>query len=121
MSDSALAAAIRPKSYGSYTIGGKKSTVLTSARSGAIRYTPASSPVFSPTRRFGSTAGGRRRRTSPSVFASILAAQPAQLAHCVSRIFGVIIFMPEKSFEPPRRQGCQDLHEKNRRRYPSHG
>src|SRR5262252_8352383 len=46
MSESALAAAIWPYENGSSTIGVKKSTVCTSARSRSKRYTPASSNVF---------------------------------------------------------------------------
>ena len=56
-SESALAAAMRPKSYGSSTIGVKKSTVCTSARSSRSRYTAASSPVAEPTSRRGSSLG----------------------------------------------------------------
>ena len=57
MSESALVAAIRPKSYGSSTTGVKKSAVTTRARSSVRRYTAASSPVVCPTRTFGSSTG----------------------------------------------------------------
>ena len=50
-SDSALAAAIRPQSPGSSTIGVKKSVVSTSARSSSSRSTAASSPSAAPTSR----------------------------------------------------------------------
>src|SRR4029079_1395352 len=52
MSESELAAAIWPYENGSSTIGVKKSTVCTSARSRSKRYTPASSNVFELTRTF---------------------------------------------------------------------
>ena len=56
-SDSALVAAMRPQSYGSSTIGVKKSVVRTMARSSRTRYTAASSAVSRPTSRFGSSGG----------------------------------------------------------------
>ncbi len=52
-SDSALVAAIRPKSKGSSTIGMKKSVVAISACASFSRYTAASSAVSVPTSRFG--------------------------------------------------------------------
>jgi len=45
MSDMELAAAISPKTNGSSTTGGKKSTVSTTAMSLDTRYTAASSAV----------------------------------------------------------------------------
>src|SRR6516225_1317577 len=52
MSERELAAAIWPYENGSSTIGVKKSTVCTSARSRSKRYTPASSNVFELTSTF---------------------------------------------------------------------
>src|SRR6266568_127245 len=51
MSESALAAATRPQSRASSTIGVKKSVVSTSARSSSSRSTAASSPSAAPTSR----------------------------------------------------------------------
>src|ERR1700740_1139521 len=79
-----LAAAIWPKVNGSSTIGVKKSTVCTSARSSLIRYTPASSLVLKPTSTFGSVGSGRRRSIESSVPGLSLAAQPAALTIAVS-------------------------------------
>src|SRR6266702_2622825 len=56
MSESALAAATRPQSYGSSSTGVKKSAVATTARSPSIRTTAASSPSSSPTSRSASGA-----------------------------------------------------------------
>src|SRR5271155_3327532 len=66
-------------------IGVKKSTVCTRAISSVIRYTPASSLVSKPTRRFGSVGRGRRFNTESSKPGLILAAQPAAFTACVSR------------------------------------
>src|SRR5262245_2635376 len=82
-----LAAATRPNQRGSSTIGGKKSTVWTSARSSERRTTPASSDVDVPT----STRGSCGTRTGASRAASrplsTLAAQPPAWAYCVRRTF----------------------------------
>ena len=51
-SDSALAAAMRPKSRGSSTIGIKKSVVAITQLSLSISQTAASSPVSVPTKSF---------------------------------------------------------------------
>jgi len=48
MSESEFAAAMRPKSYGSSTMGVKKSTVSSAAMSSVNRYTAASSLVSKP-------------------------------------------------------------------------
>jgi len=89
-SESALAAAICPKSNGSSTTGVKKSVVTTSARRASIRHTAASSGDPSPTSRSGFGFAGKRsasgRRTWASASALSLEAQPAQLAMVVSRI-----------------------------------
>ncbi len=89
-SDSAFAAAIRPQSAGSSTIGVKKSVVSTSARSSSRRSTAASSPSAAPMSR--SPAAGPIVGTSPMVAnnASSLAsgslhAQPAPGDSEVSR------------------------------------
>src|ERR671922_2784084 len=58
MSESALVAAIRPNAYGSSTIGVKKSTVCTIARSGPSWTTAASSAVSAATSTHGSEDGG---------------------------------------------------------------
>src|SRR5439155_26405843 len=84
-SESALAAAIAPNSKGSSTMGVKKSTVCTSARSGAIRNTPASSAVEVPTSRSACTTGGSARRTRDRSAGPSLPAQPAARARSVSR------------------------------------
>src|SRR5687767_9996015 len=85
MSESALTAAMRPKVYGSSTIGAKKSTVCTSARSSDTRKTPASSNVSRPTSRRGSSRRGRGARARARSPGPILAAQPAQRAKAVRR------------------------------------
>ena len=69
-SESALVAATRPKSYGSSTIGAKKSSVCTSASSGESWKTPASSKVSRPTRMRGSV----RRSSGASAAAEIAGA-----------------------------------------------
>src|SRR3990172_11558923 len=77
-------------------MGGKKSTVLSSARLSAMRYTPASSEVSGPTSRSGSVLRGRCRKISAKRPASIFAAQPTQLAHWVKRILiGDTLFMSD--------------------------
>src|SRR5580658_6351368 len=73
-----------PKVNGSSTIGVKKSTVWTSARSAERRNTPASSDLSKPTRRFGFTLRGRRRSTWSKTFGLNLDAQPAALTCAVS-------------------------------------
>src|SRR5438128_1924637 len=88
-SDIAFAAATAPQVYGSSTTGGKKSTVSTIARSGASRYTAASSARPSPTSRSGISPpapGLIAASTSWRSPGAILDAQPAQDAYEVSRI-----------------------------------
>src|SRR5438034_6034055 len=63
---SAFVAAIAPKSAGSSTIGGKKSTVNTSARWSSSLYTAASSAGASPTSKFGSVSTGKAATRSSS-------------------------------------------------------
>src|SRR5437016_8937313 len=82
----AFAAAIAPNQYGSSTRGVKTSTVWTRARSGAMRYTPASSAVLVATRTAGSVTGGRWRRTCARSAGPSLEAQPAQATIEVSLI-----------------------------------
>src|SRR6201996_5639127 len=77
MSESALAAAIRPKSNGSSTIGVKKSTVWTSARSSLSANTAASSPDAEPTSSCGSSDTGNPRTIGRRSAAGSLQPQPA--------------------------------------------
>ena len=77
MSDSALVAAIRPKSNGSSTIGVKKSAVVTIARSSRTRTTPASSLVSNPTSTSGFAVRGSPDSNGPSAAAGSLQPQPA--------------------------------------------
>src|SRR5712671_892480 len=89
-SDSALAAAIRPQSAGSSTIGVKKSVVSTSARSSSRRSTAASSPSAAPTSRSpaaGPMAGAPSRpaNSASSLASGSLHAQPAPGDSEVSR------------------------------------
>src|SRR5438093_13360819 len=86
MSDSALAAAMRPKSYGSSTIGMKKSVVATTACSSFRRYTAASSLVSIPTSSAGSRNGrGTLARISASAAGAILQPQPPPDVQPVNR------------------------------------
>ena len=87
MSDMAFAAAIWPNQYGSSTGGVMKSTVLMNARSGATRYTAASSLVSNPTSRFGSSDGLRYFSASETTVGPILAAQPQVRDNPVSVLF----------------------------------
>jgi hypothetical protein len=76
-SEIALVAAMRPKSYGSSTIGMKKSVVATSACVSLIRYTAASSADSLPTSKFGNAAvSGALARISLSNAGVILQPQP---------------------------------------------
>ena len=72
--DSALVAAMRPNAYGSSTIGVKKSTVCTSARSSLSRTTPASSAVSVATSTRGSVGSGSAGDDRPQVGGGQLAA-----------------------------------------------
>src|SRR5260370_27947770 len=74
-----------PKSAGSSTMGVKKSTVATRARSGAIRYTAASSRDDADVSTLGSTIGGRAPSTCPSSTGLSLQAQPAPWLYSVNR------------------------------------
>src|SRR2546425_8831371 len=86
MSDSALVAAMRPKSYGSSTIGMKKSVVATTACSSFRRYTAASSLVSIPTSSAGSRNGrGTLARISVSAAGAILQPQPPPDVKLVNR------------------------------------
>src|SRR4029077_16423698 len=80
-----LAAAMAPKSDGSSTMGVKKSTVATRARSGAIRQTAASSRADAAVSTLGSTIGGRAPSTCPSSTGLSLQAQPAPWLYSVNR------------------------------------
>src|SRR5918995_780982 len=97
-SESAFVAAIRPQSYGSSTMGVKKSVVTTRARSSRRRYTAASSAVSSPTSRLASASvptGASKPRTSPSTVrrsaGDSLHAQPAPCEKRVRRTGSVAV------------------------------
>ena len=81
----ALTAAIWPKVKGSSTVGVKKSTVCTSARSSEILYTPASSACSYPVKRFGSEISGKSHKISDRSPGPILQAQPAPCTVSVNR------------------------------------
>src|SRR5436190_2729337 len=83
---SAFVAAIRPKSAGSSTSGGKKSTVKMSARSSSSLYTAASSAGESPTRRFSASTGTRPSSSSASLAAEYVEAQPLAAVRLVSAV-----------------------------------
>src|SRR5262249_41472016 len=86
MSDSALAAAIRPKVYASSTTGVKKSAVTTTARAGPTRTTAPSSPCSTPTiRSVPGPSGTSLAIVSSSSPGGILQAQPPPRAYWVSR------------------------------------
>src|SRR5438105_11166877 len=74
-----------PKASGSSTMGVKKSTVATSARSPSIWNTAASSRRSVPTRTRGSVSGGSASRTCPSSTGLSLQAQPAPWLYSVRR------------------------------------
>ena len=93
-SDKAFAAAIRPQSYGSSTIGVKKSVVSTSARSPSRRSTAASSPSAAPMSRSPAAgpgpgpvkpAGPIEANSSSSLASGSLHAHPAPGDSEVSR------------------------------------
>src|SRR5580704_3577182 len=86
-SDSALAAAIRPQSPGSSTIGVKKSVVRTRARSSSRRSTAASSASAAPMSRspWAGTAGPIDANSASSLASGSLQAQPAPGESEVSR------------------------------------
>src|SRR5258708_37286247 len=86
MSEREFAAAIWPKVNGSSTMGGKKSTVCTIARSSLMRNTPASSALSKPTRTFGLSPRGSLPKTVSKNFGLSLDAQPAALTPAVSFI-----------------------------------
>src|SRR6267154_4539063 len=119
----ALVAAMRPKSYGSSTIGMKKSVVATSACSSLSRYTAASSDVSTPTSSSGGT--GMRalvRRISESNAGAILQPQPPPCDNDVSRGWGEVASTVAKepsdggSIESPwcRSTGGQQAHDQPR-------
>ena len=90
-SDSAFAAAIRPQSAGSSTIGVKKSVVSTSARSSSRRSTAASSPSAAPMSRspeagpIAGTPSPMLANSASSLASGSLHAQPAPGDSDVSR------------------------------------
>src|SRR3954453_6355140 len=77
MSDSALVAAIRPKAYGSSTIGVKKSSACPIAGSSVGWTTPASSAVSAATSTRGSVGRGRPATIGRRSAADSLQPQPA--------------------------------------------
>src|SRR5262245_2798654 len=91
-SDSALAAAIRPQSYGSSTTGVKKSAVVRIANPPSTRTTAASSPSASPTMSSLTAPRGlaplRPAMIDSSSPGGILHAQPPPWAYWVSRTAG---------------------------------
>src|SRR5438874_486885 len=112
-SDIALAAATAPHVYASSTTGGKKSTVSTIARSGATRYTAASSACPSPTSRSRNSrpsAGLIALNTSWRSPGAIFDAQPAQEAYEVSRIS----FPVMRLRSPVREVGFEEGEERER-------
>src|SRR5229473_2515130 len=66
-------------------MGVKKSSVATKARSGAMRYTAASSRDDAAVSTLGSTIGGRAPSTCPSSTGLSLQAQPAPWLYSVNR------------------------------------
>src|ERR687890_290249 len=92
-SDSALAAAIRPQSYGSSTTGVKKSVVDTSVLPPGIRTTAASSPASRPTSSSPAGSTGPRPVSAATAASSspggILQAQPPPCAYEVSLSTGL--------------------------------
>ena len=90
-SDSAFAAATRPQSTGSSTIGVKKSVVSTSARSSSRRSTAASSPSAAPMSRspaagpIAGTPSPMLANSASSLASGSLHAQPAPGDSDVSR------------------------------------
>ncbi|KAG1483569.1 hypothetical protein G6F54_013529 [Rhizopus delemar] len=85
-SDSALVAAMRPKSNGSSTIGMKKSVVATIAWRSSRRYTAASSLVSRPpSSSAGAGSAGIPRSSSESTPGAILQPQPPPWASEVRR------------------------------------
>ena len=91
-SEMALVAAMRPKSYGSSTMGMKKSVVAISACSSLSWYTAASSEVSMPT----SSSGGSGSRAVPlrisdSTPGAILQPQPPPWDSEVRRGSGLVV------------------------------
>src|SRR5258706_6129864 len=106
-SEIALVAAMRPKSYGSSTIGMKKSVVAINACWSFSRYTAASSAVSMPTSNsFGNTPPALRK-ISDSTPGAILQPQPPPCENEVRRSFkslGAFMAMPRKTNDAVR--GC---------------
>src|SRR3990167_5338146 len=91
MSLIALVAAMRPKSYGSSTIGIKKSVVDTTPRSSSRAYTAASSREALPTHSLGSRfCAPLPARITSSSFGEIWQPQPAPWLYWVKRIGSLI-------------------------------
>ena len=92
-SESALAAATCPNTYGSSTMGGKKSTVCTIARSSRRRYTAASSEWSNPTSRLGSRGASKPSKSLASCPAPTFAPHPAHSASLVSLTSSAMAFI----------------------------
>src|SRR5919107_3335713 len=88
MSLSAFATAMAPHAAGLSTMGVKKSTVATKARSGDSTKTAASSLVAASIRTRGSAMLGKWRRTCAKSAGPSLQAQPAPWDNAVRRIRG---------------------------------
>jgi hypothetical protein len=84
----AFATAMLPHAAGLSTMGVKKSTVATSARSGDRTKTAASSLLAASIRTRGSPIAGRWRRTCARSAAPSLQAQPAPCESAVRRMRG---------------------------------
>src|SRR5580765_5883801 len=96
---------MRPKSYASSTIGVKKSTVATMARSGVNWYTAASSRVEASTRMRGSVIVGTWRKTCANSAGPSLQAQPAP---CESAVRRMVVIGPAKiATKDARRAGLR--------------
>src|SRR5207245_10075765 len=80
------AAASVPNAKGQSTVGVRKSTVWTRARSAVRRYTPASSAVSKPMRTLGSVCFGSLASTESRILGLNLAAQPAAFTIAVRRV-----------------------------------
>src|SRR5918992_4180011 len=100
MSLSAFATAMAPHAAASSTMGVKKSTVATSARSGDSKNTAASSLVVASIKTRGSPILGRRRRTCARSAEPSLQAQPAPCERAVRRIRG-FWSMGVSAIQPP--------------------
>ena len=93
-----FAAAMAPKSKGSSTMGVKKSTVWTMARSSRSLYTPVSSPGLVPNKTFGSMEQGSPSRATRRSSGPILLPHPPAFTRPVSKILSSLEV--DKNFSP---------------------